>query len=217
MAAGCLFAAADRRRLGPRRRLGRQPLPAVAGPAAARDHPRSLREAADPDARRAAGGGGRRRQRMGAGASPALPAARTERRGAGRVALLPRRSLLGRRARGGRMDRGLHRIRPVGLAQRAQQHQALAEEPQDLAAARGCRRAGGRGGADTGAAQRAGARRNHCGAADPGDLAAGRRGARSRGQAQSGGQGRRAAGAAGRYRPQEPARTRLAGAGYRAR
>src|ERR1700693_4990864 len=103
----------------------------MAGSARAGDYTGTVRETADPYHRTTTGDGGRRRRGMVPGESDALPASRAERGTAGRAAFLPRESVLGRRARRRRMDRELDRIRVVGMAQRAQRNQAMAEEPQD--------------------------------------------------------------------------------------
>ena len=95
---GRVLPPADRRRLGAGRRVGRQPLSAMAGAPGARHHARAVRGDAGARRRRAARGGGGRRRGLGAGASAALPAARPDRRGARRHPVLPLRAVLRGRA-----------------------------------------------------------------------------------------------------------------------
>ena len=94
-----VLAPADRRRLRPRRRLRRQPLPAMAGAPGARRHAGAVRGAAGARRGGPAGGGGRRRRGMVPRAPAALPAARAGRRGARRHPVLPRRAVHRSRAR----------------------------------------------------------------------------------------------------------------------
>ena len=132
VALGHLLAAADRRRLRPRRRLRRQPLPAMAGAPGAGDHARRRsRRRSALDRRRAARGGGGRRRGLVPGAPAALPAARPDRRrrSAASCSSAPSRSREAERA-ARRLDRALDRLRPVGLAQRPPRLQALAQEPR---------------------------------------------------------------------------------------